>query len=205
MPLTIVTPPSVEPVTVDDIKASSRLDVQALDDGLIASLITAARMHLEQRCNRSFCTQTWKLTLDAFPGRQNISAPQTDRPYSLPDNAILLERGPVASVTSIQYLDMSSTLQTVASTDYTISLSEDLTRITPTFGKIWPIVLPQIGAVIVTYVTGYGNAAAVPAPLAQAIKMLVGQLYDNREVIGQGQELPFSVSALIDPYILKLI
>lgn len=205
MPLKLLTPPTGEPISVDDVKANSRLDVIATDDGLIGGLIATARTHLENRCNRSFLTQTWKLTLDAFPGQQSIGSALVDRPYSLPDNAILLERGPVVSVSSIQYLDMSSTLQTMPSTDYALVFSDEIARITPVFGKIWPIVLPQIGAVVVTFIAGYGVAAAVPAPLIQALKLLVGHFYDNREVIGSGQEMPFSVSALIDDYIPKLI
>lgn len=205
MPLRLLTPPAGEPVTVEDIKANSRLDVIAVDDGLITALIVAARTHLENRCNRSFLSQTWKLTLDAFPGQQSIGSALVERPFSLQDNAILLERGPVVSVSSIQYLDMSSALQTMPSADYTLVLSDEIARITPVFGKIWPITLPQIGAVTVTFIAGYGAATAVPAPLIQALKLLVGHFYDNREAMGSGQEVPFSISALIDDYIPKLI
>ena len=124
--------------------------------------------------------------------------------FSLPGHAILLPKCPVQSVVNIQYLDMASTTQTMPPADYTVDAACEPARVTPVFGKIWPITLPQIGAVWVTFDAGYGAAASVPEGLKSWIKIRVGTLFENREevaIIGRGQvkELPF-VDGLLDAY-----
>ena len=36
-------------------------------------------------------------------------------------------------------------------------------------------------AIIITFVTGYANAAAVPMPIIQAMKFIIGHHYENRQ------------------------
>lgn len=46
------------------------------------------------------------------------------------------------------------------------------------------------------------NGGCIPAPLLQAALLLIGNLYQNREVLGIGKmhELPFNYQYLIDLY-----
>lgn len=202
MGLQLVTPPALEPVVLADAKNHLRVDVTD-DDTLITLLISAARRYAEAYCERSFITQTWKLTLDSFP-TGDMAVP-FGVPYSLPDSALLLERGAVQSITSIQYTAMDGTTQTMPPANYAADFSGDLARVTPAFGQIWPIPLPQIGAVQVTYVAGYGAAAAsVPEGIRQWIMMRTNTLYENREEVailnrGKVEALPF-IDGLLDPY-----
>ena len=75
-------------------------------------------------------------------------------PWSLPGHAILLEHGPVQSIDSITYVDMSSTVQTMPSANYIADMTGLLARVTPKFGQIWPITLPQIASVSVNFTAG---------------------------------------------------
>lgn len=208
MPLKQTLAPAIEPVTVDQLRANSRLDTAAGDDEpLLKALITAARRHCENYCSRSFIEQEWLLTLDAFPGNETVGSQMVRSPYQLPDNAILLERGPVISVDSISYLDMGSTQQLVPTSLYTAELSGDIGRVTPVFGQIWPITLPQIGAVTVAFTAGFGPTAAdVEAPIIQAILMLCEHLYSNRGLMSALTlgEMPWGVAALLDNYQVQL-
>ena len=125
-------------------------------------------------------------------------------PFSLPGHAVLLTKCPVQSVFAIQYLDMASSTQTMPSTDYTVDVACEPARITPVFGKIWPICLPQIGAVAITFDAGFGAAVAVPEGLKIWIKLRVGSLYAHREEValmnrGKIEPLPF-IDGLLDPY-----
>lgn len=213
MPLQRIVDPTVEPMTLDEAKLHLRVD-HTLDDALITAMISACRDFAETKTQRSLMTQTWVLTLDSFPGPSLMGVP-FGRAYSLPEHAIILERPPVQSITSIKYLDTSSTQQTMPTTDYV-----DLTnggaqrvdapvRITPVFGKIWPINQPQIGAVQVQYIAGYGNAGSnVPGGLKAWMKLRLGAMYENREEIAVGQrivvsELPF-VDGMLDQYTVEL-
>ncbi len=212
MPLQLVTPPVGEPVSLTEAKLHLRVDVTD-DDALITALITAARQYAETLTQRQFVTATWKLVLDSFPGPSLMGVP-AGTPFSLPGHAILLNKSPVQAVSSINYLDMSGTQQTMPSTDYVVDTSCEPARITPVFGKIWPISLPQIGAVTVTFTAGYGapdnntppnwSPAPVPEGIKAWMKVRIGSMYQHREEVailqkGKLELLPF-VDFMLDPF-----
>ena len=205
MPLQLVTPPSGEPLSLDEVKQWVRVDTP-YDDLLLLGLIAAARNYAEEKTRRCLITQTWKLVLDSFPGPSLMGVPYGVA-YGVPGHAILLERTPVVSVGSITYLDMSGTQQTMPSTDYTTEFASEPARITPVFGKIWPINLPQIGSVQVTFTSGYGTADKVPDGIKTWMKLRIGALYENREEVAVGTrivvaELPY-IDALLDPWLVR--
>ena len=205
MPLQLISAPAAEPITLEDAKKWLRVETQ-YDDDVISGLIVAVRMYAEERTRRSLVTQTWKLVLDSFPGPSLIGVPY-GRAFGVPHHAILLERAPVTAVTSIQYLDMGGNTQTMPSTDYTVDVTSEPARITPVFGKIWPINLPQIGSVSVTFTAGYGGAEAVPAGITTWMKLRLAALYENREEVAVGARLVVAevpmVDSLLDPYCLR--
>lgn len=205
MPLVQTAVPGLEPITTAEAKNYLRLDADLTqDDTLIAVLISAARAYAESYCNRSLILQGWQLLLDSFPSPQAFGVPW-GQPWSIPANAIQLERGPVITLDSIKYRDMGGTLQTMAPGLYTLDASSPMPRVTPVFGAVWPVSLPQIGAVQVNYTAGYGAAATdVPAGIRQWLLLRVSTLYRNREevaILGRGKvdPLPF-VDCLLDPY-----
>lgn len=210
MPYKLITPPTSEPVTLVEAKQHLKVDFSD-DDLLIGAMITAAREYAEMKTQRQLVTAQWKLVLDSFPGPSLIGVP-FGVPYSLPGHAILINKTPLLTVDAITYLDMSSTRQTMPPADYAVESTSEPARVTPVFGKIWPIPLPQIGAVEVDFTSGYGAPDAqgnwtpgtVPEGIKRWILLRVGALYENREEISVGQrivvnELPF-VDRLLDPY-----
>jgi hypothetical protein len=77
------------------------------------------------------------------------------------------------------------------------------------FGQIWPVALPQIGAVSVVFDVGYGGPSDVPEGIKSWIKLRLGSLYAHREEVasmarGRIDPLPF-VDGLLDPYKVPLI
>ena len=212
MPYVIVTPPASEPLTLAEAKSHLRVDFTD-DDALINALISAARQHAEMVTQRQLVTATWKLVLDAFPGR-SMTAQPAGVPFSLPAHAILLNKSPVQAVASIKYLDMGGVQQTMPTTDYVVDTSCEPARITPVFGKIWPISLPQIGAIEILFTAGYGtpnnatpavwSPVQVPEGIKAWMKMRIGSLYSNRaevEIVQRAQlvAMPF-VDGLLDPF-----
>ncbi len=175
----------------------------AEDDALITSLIAAARQAAETLTGRQLVTARWKLVLDSFPGPSRMGVP-AGLAFSLPGHTILLPKCPVQSVFAIQYLDMAGATQTMPPAEYTVDTACEPARLTPVFGKTWPIHLPQIGAVWVTFDAGYGVAASVPEGLKSWIKLRLGSLYAHREEValltrGSIAPLPF-IDGLLDPY-----
>lgn len=211
----LITPPAVEPITLTEAKAHLRVTTSD-EDTLISALIVAARQAAEGETKRALCTQTLELQLDQFPGPSLIGVPY-GKAYTHPLHAILIDRLPVQSIASIKYTAMDGTTATMTASDYTYDAIGDPIeqsrpiRITPVFGKIWPIPLPQIGAVKVRFVAGYGVAAAVPDGIKAWMKLRLAALYENRAAIdylsrGSKVELPQAfVDALLDPYRVPVV
>lgn len=142
MALVQVRAPTADPIDLADVKLYCRVDSDDSDPTLIA-LIAAARDYAETQTRKQLIVARWKQVMDRFPGGI----------YSI--QAIQLGRHPVLKVESIQYLDMQGQVQTVDPTTYVIDYVSEPVRITPVFGAIWPIPMPQIGSVWVTYTAGY--------------------------------------------------
>jgi uncharacterized phiE125 gp8 family phage protein len=206
MPLQLITPAAQEPVSIWEAKQHLRVDFDE-DDALILALISAARQSAEMLTGRQFITARWKLVLDSFPGPSLMGVP-AGVPFTLPGHAVLLPKGPVQTVVAINYLDMTGSLQTMPAANYACDLACEPARITPVFGQIWPIPLPQIGAVSVTFDAGYGGPQQVPEGIKSWIKLRVGSLYAHREDIaalsrGRMEAVPF-LDGLLDPYRMVL-
>ena len=206
MPLQLITPASQEPVSILEARQHLRVDFDD-DDALISALISVATQAAQTLTGRQFITARWKLVLDSFPGPSLMGVP-AGVPFTLPGHAILLPKGPVQGVVTITYLDMAGVLQTMPAANYAQDLSCEPARITPVFGQIWPIPLPQIGAVSVTFDAGYGAPEQVPEGIKSWIKLRVGSLYAHREDVaalsrGRIEPLPF-LDGLLDPYRMVL-
>lgn len=159
MPLQLTRDAAVEPLSLAEAKLHLRVDITD-DDVLIGAMISSARKFAENLLQRSLISQAWRYTIDSFPGPTLIGIPW-GRTYTLPQHAIILERSRVQNVTAINYLDMSGTPQVVPTTQYIVDYSSEPCRITPVFGQIWPIPLPQIGAVNVQFTSGYATPVSV--------------------------------------------
>ncbi|MER2537642.1 MAG: head-tail connector protein [Azonexus sp.] len=200
-------PPAAEPLSLAEAKAHLRVDASD-DDALITALIGAARQYAETECQRVFVTQSWQLLLDSFPGPSLMGVP-AGVPFSLPKHAILVDRSPVQTIDSIQYMDMAGAWQTMPVGDYAVDLNCCPARITPAFGKIWPITMPQIAAVKVNFTAGYGTAAAVPQGIKAWMLIRIGTLYENRTETaninsGKLEPLPY-IDRLLDGYRVEIM
>jgi uncharacterized phiE125 gp8 family phage protein len=155
MPLQQITAPTAEPISRAQAKQQLRAVTGTAEDAFLDAVIAAARAACETRTQNQIVAARWKLVLDSFPGPSLMGVPY-GKPYGLPEHAILIPKGPVLQIVSIQYTDTGGVVRTlVAGTDYVVDLSSSPARITPPFGAIWPVTLPQIGAVVVTFDAGH--------------------------------------------------
>jgi uncharacterized phiE125 gp8 family phage protein len=191
-------PPSGEPIDLATAKDHLRVDITQ-DDTYIQGVIAAARDYTERVSGLSLLTQTWKLYLDRWP-----RAGREQWPWPAPASTILLPRWPVQSVSSVQWVGSDGTTNTVASTDYALDLVRRPPRIAPVAGKSWPSAgLTQQNGVVVTFVAGFGaTGAALPPTLRQALLLLMGVWYRNREDVivdkqARSIELPKGFDALL--------
>jgi uncharacterized phiE125 gp8 family phage protein len=167
--LTLITPPTAEPINPDQAKLWLRVDGdEELDT--IGGLITAARETLDGvngYLGRALMTQTWRLTLDRFPADRSISLP-------LP---------PLQSVTSVKYLDQTGAQQTFSAESYRISADDWSGKLVLNSGSWWPQSNCGAGAVEIDFVAGWPEK--IPEALRFEILGMIGIWFDDRTKVGQ--------------------
>lgn len=166
MSLRLITPPAVEPVSLETAKTYLRVDTDD-EDALIALLIQSARETGEGLARRAFITQTLEMVVDDWPA----------------DGNLVLWRPSLQSVSSVKYYDTDNVEATW--TDYVVNARSEPGQIY--FNSTPGTALAKSGGVVVRYVAGYGNTeASVPEKLKQAILSTVAHFYENREAVNVG-------------------
>jgi len=183
-----VAAPTEEPFGVEVALEHLRLEDSSPDIELVRTLIVAARQWVEQYCRRALVTQTWKVVLDAFPCGE-----------------LMLPLSPVQSVSAIEYIAPGeTTLTTWGAAYYVVATAGIRGRIWPAPGMSWPSTdLQRPETVEVEYLAGYGEAPTVPKAILQAMLLLIGHWYENREATISGTiiaDVPMGVQALLGPY-----
>ena len=185
----VITPPTVEPVTVEDAAAQAVIDHTA-DDTLLEVLISAAREDGENRTLRSWAPKTLEVVLDRFPVGK-----------------IELPFGPVTAVSSVKYIDEAGVEQTYPTASYDKCVDALVAHVRPLNGAAWPATKNVPAAVRVRYTAGWQRADFPPA-LRQWLLIRVASMYAQREqhivgfVVGMqvGEMGRGFADALLDPY-----
>lgn len=175
---------------VDLLTAKLHLRVDHDDeDSLISSLLATAEAHVESVTGRTLLKRQHTLSLHTFHVRC--------------DGLILLPLPPLQSVDQIQYVDGNGDTRTLDPSAYQVDAYSTPARLLPAPGEYWPVVRTQFGAVTITYTAGYGDSGDdVPEPIRQAILLLLGHWFENREATGLGtmSPVPIAVDSLLSPY-----
>jgi len=180
MALKMITAPAFEPVNLTEAKLHLRVD-HTSDDAVITQLIQTARVDVETLCLHKLINQTWDYFLNGFPGGSII-----EMPYP-----------PLSSVTGVYYTPDGGAETQFAAANYTVDTNNEPGMIylkTTTGGGqgYWPgnVLIPYNGMRI-RFICGYGaGASAVDVRAIQAMKLLIGHYYENREAVFMGRTNP---------------
>lgn len=149
--------------SVSTANAKSHLKVEHSDDDTyIDGLVTAATQEVENITSRTMISTTYDMYLTEFP-----------------KDGIVLPFSPVSSITSVKYYNGSNVETTWDSSNYHYNIYEQpcVIRYVDDYPDTYE---DRSDAVVVRFVAGYANAAAIPAQLIQAIKMIIGEYYETR-------------------------
>ena len=160
---TVVTGPTVEPVTLTEAKRQLFLsEADPSNDAEMIDRIQAAREQWEHDTDSAVLTQTLSVTAEFFRGRE-----------------IMLPSRPIQSITHVKYYNTDNTLTTLSSALYSLDAKERAIRLG--WDSSWPTLYSRWDAAIVTYVAGYATAATVPQIAKQAMLLLIAYYhYANR-------------------------
>ena len=201
MALRMITAPTVEPLTLEQVKAHLRVS-HTDDDSTIEIYMRAARMTVEGPegfLGRALVTQVWELVLDGFP-----------------INEIKIPLPPLQTVDSIKYDDSNGNEQAVSTQDYWVDNVNEPGWVVLTAGTVWPTPLDAVNSVRVRFTAGYSPTADsppdlranVPFDIKAGMLLLIGSMYEHREenVVGvtAPASLPFGAEALLRPRRVQL-
>jgi len=183
--------PTSEPVTLAEARDHLRLDTFGSpathpEDDLISLYISAARQFCEDYLGHSIAYRTSVIYFDR-----------------LKDKFIDLGEWPVSSVDLFEYVDSAGSEQTLVSSAYVLDSASAPARVY-SVGD-WPSVktsVPNVATLTVTagYTDGESpNTFPFPKSIKNAILLMVGHLYENRQQVGQKMDsLPYGVEDLLN-------
>lgn len=204
--LKLVTAPTKEPLTVEQLRQEGGYPEDAETDAMLARNIKAARVWVENYLSRFLLEQTWDLLLMGFPCSER---------YKLHSNEIRVPRAPLKAtggIVRIYYLDSTGTQITTlaAVTDYEVAARSEPAVVVPAYGRSWPSTYPTLKngnyPVEVRFTAGAAVAGGadpgvnVPENFRKAILLLACHWYENREASITGtiaEEILFGVEALL--------
>lgn len=182
-----------EPVTLAEVKANSRIDLDD-DDALIEGLlIPAARKSIEKKIDKLIGLQTWEMALIGWPCSQIIEIPKV----------------PLQSIIWVKYTDKdgaeTAMLDTEASPPVTSSVLAVSLYSEPGFLFLKPSQYFPTAQLYTGYPIAIRFQAGIPLDKVreqtkQAILMMVGHLYEHREAVSSEglAEVPMGISFLLE-------
>lgn len=189
----LVTAPAIEPITNTEAKAHLNISGTSKDT-YIDSLIVTARRQIERYLNRALITQKWKVYYDCW--KHELLIPFGNLQVVVDESVV------------VKYRDMDGTLTTLTESDYYwVVTTTDPGRIVRKYDATYPeLQYGRPDAIEIAFTAGYGAAAsAIPDEIKHAMKLLIGNYYENRSdlVVGQGvtaNKIPSYITDLIHSY-----
>lgn len=175
----LITPATVEPVTLQEVKDHLGIEDAASDLRLVRQL-ARARRNVEQSTGIGLASETWEQAFDAA---------------ELTGDRLRLGRSPVTAITSVTARYEDGTTAVMAAAEYYLvrdglALAE---------GASWPEPLRAYEALAVRYVAG--EVPLDGSPLREAVLKLAGWYDATRGDQDKGGNLPPDVLATLAPYL----
>ena len=168
----LITPPTVEPFSLTDLKTALRID-HSHEDDLVMRLGVTARAFIERRLGVAMATQTWRVTLSAAP-----CGPLSLRP------------GPVVSVDAVELIARDA--PPVLTSDWKLSRGKPASL---EIDAPWS----ALEEIRVTFTAGRSDVSMVEPELTEAILALTAHYYEHRSAVEEGRyvALPLRVESLL--------
>ena len=155
-------------------------------DAKLYACAADAEDYCQKFTGRQFVSATWQLSLDRWPARR-----------------MNLPRAPLASVTSVKYLDPDGVEQTWGAANYRVIDTTEPGYIVPEFDIVYPAIRPIEDAIKIAFVAGYGEPVQVPEMLRNAVLLLAQQRFDFPAPTTTGAavlDVPWSIRSILEMY-----
>lgn len=176
-----------DPITLANAKSAKKITSTA-EDTTSQRMLDAAIDLVEHGTGKALTQNTYVLRLQSFSDTDFVEG-----------GVIKLPWVPLVSVTQIQYVDTDGATQTLSTDVYEYNIYACPGEIRLKSGQSWPSVNDQFNPITITYQAGYNNTGVtdtVPEKLVQAIELIFGEWFVNREDYA-GRRLPKASEVLI--------
>jgi uncharacterized phiE125 gp8 family phage protein len=174
-----------EAVTVEQARNQCNVSHRE-DDQFLRAAILAAQSYIEKQLECVICLQTVQFRFDRFP--------KTNTPIPLP-------LFPIQEIESVSYINPDAVATTLTLAKVVQPQSYGKYEMKLVDWEYWPQTRQTPNAVTIQALVGWVSPEAIPAAIKQAILMLVGHWYLNREsvIVGQtSKEIEFATSMLLE-------
>jgi uncharacterized phiE125 gp8 family phage protein len=174
--------PTVEPITVAELKTFARIDGTD-EDTLLGNFITSARQAAELYLRRALLRQTIVVSMNFWPG-----------------DVIKFPSPPLIDVLEVRTVDESDVETVYASTNYYVRTNKEPGELVINYSATHPDNTSnrQYGGYQVEISAGYGEAITdVPQLIRDGIKLWAASIYENRTI---SKEPPPEVKSMLHPY-----
>jgi uncharacterized phiE125 gp8 family phage protein len=181
MPAILIEPPAGEPLSLAEARNYLKVGHSA-DDALIQSQLAAARITVEARTRRALLVQRWRIVLDAWPHTPRIASPVS----------------PLRQVIAARVRDAHGNPVPLETGMFICSIAAAPGEIHFDPGRVRE---PErlVAGIEIDIEAGYGEAADVPAPLLEAIRLLLARAYEYRDRPAPAP-ITDAIAELIAPY-----
>lgn len=160
-------------------------------DAVIADLVDSAVEILQKEHWTQFCTATFDQYFDDWPS-----------------SFFLLRKHPVITVSSVKYIDLDGTEQTVSTDTWEQADEHGRGIVRLKYDQDWPSDLRgHPDDIVIRYTSGYGSSASVPVPIKHALRMWVAGAYAFPDPVStlRLERVPITVESLMAPYSYRTI
>lgn len=184
----IITNPTLEPLTVAEVKSwlGVKPEQNTLDD-IIKSRIVRARQYAETYMQRALLKQTIEVRYDNF-GMFPVKLPYPN----------------LITVNTVKYIDEAGVLQTLNATNYYVDDYSPMAKISLSTTGTWPNTKAEPNAVRVQYDAGYGTVAtSIPEIIKEALFIIIGNWMNNQPQVESGvlaTRVPYAARDMLDQY-----
>ena len=190
------TPRTTSALSLDEAKNHLRIPTGITEeDDYLQALIDTATDVADKYCNISIMQQTYVQYADKWE--------DTIQLFHSP-----IEGSGAVDMVQVEYIATGdgTTYSTWAITNYKFDKYSCPTRLVHENGKDYPSIEDIINAIKIEYKVGYGTASDVPKGIKQALLIMVGQWYENRQeaIVGRSVgTIPMTATYILDKYRIR--
>lgn len=145
---------------------------ETADNPYLTKLIARAQCTIEDRYGIAFTVSTFRLTLDEFPTAMG--------------GRILIPRPPIKTLSEVKYIGSDGVEVTMTAADYQLDADASPARLYPPVSESWPTTQADVPAAVkITFDAGVEDPSTLDPRIEQAILVLIGYWYENREGGGE--------------------